>query len=735
MADKLIKPKSLSRHVSYKGQVIEEFWQSMSKIENDKYHDNSIDIIEQKLSAAQEVVCFMCSQKLPPKILEIIVRLYNKGVRVYVLTNHFYDDFAETIVGKTLIRISEYTTGTMILIDPGKNPGGVIANKVLFSEDYLEKIIIELDEEQIKEAYQYFLWNFWKETDYEIKVKEDIEKKTEVLESPFDPFPLINSSHIVCNNYKKDLLNTIILKEVEQAKRKIIISCKNINFDSGFKNLLLQKARNNVEIEIYTQLQKVDCEFFNELTYKNCVFYGYKSHNNNFIIIDDTIGYFMVDRLFEDNYRGNHSFAIILKDTLITKLANFLEEHKDGNGWQYIYSSELGDITTERIIYAKNIEANNFKENKVFDYQEIKLKNIKTENLKNLKDEDIEPQFNHQDLVKKVLFKWNLVPTFRDKSAKLDNLYKQWEQEKNNFNNYLISLKESVDDIVKEKENSFGKRALVGLKKLFLSKEQDSKLIKEEIEKIEKRFNQKDIIKKSSISELITESNLLADKISRSIEEIDTEIKKESLKIEWQSKRKNLQKEISRKNNEIKEYERKLNEKNTELENIKSDRDTSIKDYEKKINKIENEDEINNYKKELDHLKSDYKKRINNLKSLIGQYEKNIKDLKNDIRIKNDELDKLGDNFRFNPDSYSNKDNTILIPGNKKNKPKKKKNRQRKIKKYSTNLPDDLPEVGTLYYNNKTNKRQLAISYWRQLESGEEEARRLKAELVVERSV
>ena len=51
--------------------------------------------------------------------------------------------------------------------------------------------------------------------------------------------------------------------------------------------------------------------------------------------------------------------------------------------------------------------------------------------------------------------------------------------------------------------------------------------------------------------------------------------------------------------------------------------------------------------------------------------------------------------------------------------------------KLNINIPvESLPRVGTLYIDGK--KRQLAIQNWEELDLGEEESRRLSAELVTE---
>ena len=774
MIEDRIRSVSMKKKVSYRENIIKNFWEELNS--DISWPAKQISRINDMLGSTREILCIIANEELPTEIIKKIDQLYHRGVRTYLLTDKFYSSYKDTLVGKVLIRYTSNISGTIFLKDPIISSGkGIFINSNLSNTDNL---FLKLDNETVREAYRYFCWNFWKKAEYEIKEIKDIETPIKVGETPFDFLPLLSPKHLYYNNDTRKLLTNILIDEIQKAESDIILSFNGIKGNLEIQELLIEKINNGLAMTVYTELARNNSRFIKRLAELGAQIYGYQLNSNNLIIVDGKSGVLLLDSF--DNYNFNYRDVVGLKidQNSIYAIIDYLENYRKENGWHYHISKKLGDIKGNRIFIEDNIQ--NYLENnakKISEFETINLNQVVADSLRDLYEKNIEPEFQEECLIKDVLYKWTIIPKFVCKNAKRDKLYEKWEKEKDKFINHLNYLTKKTEYIDKRKK-SLKEKTLGKLTQLFLGKNQKKKEIAKGIEEIKDKVESMDLIKINRWSLLVYQANQLADQIEGDMKEIDEKIAEQLAREKWNHKRDKLFEGIKEFKDTTKAYK-------DEIESIKQEHKETVdqKETEKTryINRIEDHDEeIKNLKQKIDDIKCQIEevddtkkgneKKIKSLKKVLGttkkrlaktkaekselenkkrslvkdiktsqqskkskvnQIEKKIKKENRKIKGNQEILHTLGDKFNYKRIKGSKGKNSLRkILGLSRNELKNKN-----INEYTLNYPaEELPGVGTLHYSNDQG-RQLAISNWSQLDEGESEAERLDAILVCERSV
>jgi len=166
--------------------------------------------------------------------------------------------------------------------------------------------------------------------------------------------------------------------------------------------------------------------------------------------------------------------------------------------------------------------------------------------------------------------------------------------------------------------------------------------------------------------------------------------------------------------------------------NLLEDMMQTLSENEKELlEKLESKkNESKDSKNKLELLKKDKNTLESKSEKDLESIQKKIDSKEAELSIKQEALKKMGNEFKY--ESNSKCGDKELEAVMKKGKKDIQKISNNKFKAFTADIPsEDLPQVGTLYQQGK--KRELAITYWQELEIGESEASRLKAELVCER--
>lgn len=843
--------------ISYENVVVRDFWEQQNEEKmGEQRPEVAYRSILDSLELARQTVCIITDSEIPIDLLKSIQYLCDKGVRVYLISNDLYNTYSDTIVGKCLIRYSRKVVGTMVLIDP-VSPGDPVAyvgsDRLLTDEDRWG-LCVKLNKEQINEAYYYFCWNFWRMTDYEVAVREDINKQKKVEEAPFDLFPLLKPEIIFYNDTSRDILTKKIISIIEGSKKSIVISAELIEVNTEVFKCLIKKIEQNINCTIIAKLDVRNKGFFNEISnYDNVSLFSFRVNLEQFLVSDNVDGIVFTSSLTKSNLENGSDntlcFGISLDSSLIKDLSNTFKQSTSNKGrWKYQKEKSLSDIKGKRIIRerADGISIRNAE--LVQDYQEVSVGSFIVESLRDLKEGKFSGEFTTEGLVKKVKYKYTLQPKLRNSNFKKSELYDQWSRERQRIISYINSLR-TIAEGIEQKKSSLRQQLSDALKRVFVAKDVVIKPIIKQINELDEKIKTGSFDKEECIN-LSEQVNEIYKNISRHEEEITVAIDKDRKEQEWLKQKENLENEISQLNEEIQEFYEEVEKLSEEKEEKKKSMHLKRSELQKTYNDIETEvyvfldenkclEEAIEKQESLDKLlrsidvkikevKSASKKQVKNrfegAKALVRkevcaimndegyydnkmihmvkqdgpmeavlnemkQYVKEIlyKDilqalsesdrglleeleskktylensgnelnmLENDINTltqksesdskfvkgkidkkemelsrKQDSLEKMGSEFKYeNNSTYGDEElKSIMKKGNKNNQ----QTNNNKLNVFSVNMPsENLPQAGILYQQGSD--RQLAITYWSELEIGEKEALRLNAELVCER--
>lgn len=857
MENEKISAVDSEKEISYECLVLENFWEQQNEEMMDEQkpeaaYRNIIDSLE----FARQNVCIIADSELPDKMLIHISCLYAKGVRVYLISNDIYDSYKDTIVGKCLIRYSNRVKGTMVLIDPisSEDASAYIGNERLLKNEDKWALCIRLVKDQVKEAYHYFCWNFWRMTDYEVVTCNDIENHKKVGEAPFDLLPLLEPEIVFYNDINRGILTKKLISVIEEAKESIVISAELIDTDTDVFKSLKKKIDNDINCTIIAKLDVRNKGFFNEISnYDNVTLYGFSVNLAQYLFSDNIHGIAFTASLTKSNLENGKEnslcFGVKLDDRLDDLKNIFKQSTSTKEVWKYQKKKALSQITGKRIIREITEEISTSNAELIHEYQEINIGKITANSLRELYNKIFTGKCSHEGLVKKVKYKYTLEPKLRSSDFKISELYEKWKNEKQRLVDYVSDLKSTAENITKEKSSLF--QQFSDTLKRFMQ----GKMVK--IEWIVNNINNLDTIKSESFNkELYLNLSKVANEIYGLIfkhkEEIDLAIDRDIKEQEWLKEKTKLENEVSQLTKETENLKVALAKSLEDTKKEKERMSSKLIELEKTCTKIDNEinalcsenkcleeifakqkrfdkllelidvtikevaqtkknknqakkvekakllikkevcDIMNNEQyydtKMLDMEKTYGKKNEDILKNMKQYIEKNLledmmqtlyenekeplekleskknesKDSKNklellkkdkntlesksekdlesiqkkidskeaELSIKQEALKKMGNEFKY--ESNSKCGDKELEAVMKKGKKDIQKISNNKFKAFTADIPsEDLPQVGTLYQQGK--KRELAITYWQELEIGESEASRLKAELVCER--
>ncbi|PEQ91721.1 hypothetical protein CN481_15645 [Bacillus sp. AFS006103] len=851
MVTETIQAKILKEGRDFTRTTIENLWQVHSGEEENIQKVNSVYSLNQKLISAHHMVCIISNEELHFELQRTIQQITERGVRVYLLSDKNYDIYKSTIIEKCLIRLNHQFIGNMVLIDPISMEGrkGFISTSNLFSNQDFQPLL-ELSQKQLDEAYEYFIWNFWKEAELEIKTQEDTVNPREVLEPPFDLFPLVRPKFLKYNKQSTTLLTDQILDQLNDASGSICIAFDNITSIPGIQQLLLMKAEQGIDITIITRPEKRQFMFLRSIVQQGGNVFAFNALISPFILVDQKDGLFLTDSSLE-----KQTFGFVMDFSEVYQLNNLVEMYKKMPKMQLFPSITIGDIHSEKVLLEQ--EALHYQQSEysiVQDYSEVNLGTFTAASLRDLLEDKVKPDFAHSGIIKNVSYVWEAAPKVRDKKAVKDPLYMEWHKEIERYKEYLNKIKQ-VANYSEERKKTLSEKAEKSfqmLKRFFLGKSMLSKEIIRNVDEQLALLSTKNIYQIDECEHLVIKANDWSRQIEISKEEVDNEIEKSEQEVEWLTRKENINAVIQEFSEKIKEFDHAIQsiqnesetarvERNNELEEVNNqitevrlhidqltdghhDLIESIqtketfakifkhidkglleikakkkhKEIKKVYDKIVREittimeevgkqdllntimgklevkeegkalsfikkefakhpfftsinenapdnteilEEFNTFNRELFHLeekKREVEKRLSILDSSFIEKENKLNrqkdDLLNQINRKQEELNKLGTIFTFKPADKNKGDDSLKAMFKKNNGSGKGSSITKDtLEAYQGRWPKQvLPAVGTLYTVDNQVK-QLAIAFWKELESAEKESFRLGAELVVER--
>lgn len=812
-----IKGRKESKLITYENKVLENIWKENLFEKNIVKHEKNIEIkIKSLLEEARQYVCIVCDEELPKYILEHINELYNRGVRIYLLTNRLYSTYKHTIVGKVLLRIDETATGTLILIDANENSnfstGLSISN---FSFSVQETHIIPLSGATLKESYHHFIYKFWNDSKLEVRSNKEYENPVIIQNTPFDIFPLLEPQYFIYNDYRERYVDQEIERIISQSKQQLIIGIRNTNFSKRITDLIIEKSNNLNELIIYTDLNDNNLMLINKLNFDNTKVYSTTNFNRTFLLIDGKEGI-----VLNNDLKGD-CFGMKLNALDSVEYLNQINNLSILRQWQYEKSIVLKNIQSEKIILNDTNSGENPIKIKALGEQNLQTKVI--ENLRELKEGLYKPSFEEPDeLVRQVRYHWELTPRQRSADAKKSPLYTQWTD-------CIQSLTKNSETLllyIKEAESNLNKVSNI-MSRFFKNPLNRTEKLKKEIQSIQMELQKP--ISLERVKEYNHRLVELQNKVILESLDIKENIEYANALSNWEQQKKKVQEEINTlsemvhnatsekqqiekllNNNGVEEQQQLeklegdlviLKEEKQTFEEIYSDAikqkefneayvricalldnnlkkigqmkknkidtffKTAVKLVQSEISSIYGKDEyINDLlattkmkdKKELlifikkqfatdeffkttkmgdesEDVFEEYnlvEKEISTITEKVYALNKHIKEKNKDIFAEKSRLDKKIGNYNKEQEQLTVRLEKI------KEQPEQIKGKfsanDSSLKLIKVKIPlDRLPEAGTLY--EIKNERQIAITFWEELDKAEEEAEYFGAKVVVER--
>ncbi len=741
--NELILPKSFSYKEDYVEDVYNDFWEKKEILEKEIKKPNYIidnfeDILDE-INQTQEVLCIITDDIATNKIVDILLELQKKNIRIYLIIEDPRDNkgkikeekskLLKQVVNKILIRTLHNVNGHIILIDPHKRnlSKGLITNSRLMDlgDNYGEGFIkINLNSNQIKEGFEVFKNLFWNLAQTEMINETHLLDPIKIKDSPFE-LSQNNSKDFLIDYEKYKGLRKKIVELIEGCEKNIIISSENLFFPDPIKNILSKKiqvisGQNQIVIPRLIWPDPIFPDINN-----NSSIYGTEDVNFNFIITDKMNGIFILNGFQNDKLIH---FGITLNETQLKEIQNIFNYIKQATEYEYFYEKKLKDI--RRDIEKYNIKRNRYEVQDIKNSEIISIDDIQVENIDAFMNESEQPDLKKHKKkgLKSIEYQWNLLPPYLPTKAEKSKIYSDWDNTQANFEETIENLNANLEKLLKNIEDYESVR----LESFFLGKKQKLK----EISRNTQKLNEHDI-RTLSMSETIKEANILSElcnELKVHLGEIILEIKNDkgisvlTQQIDDLNKKKEAyQSEMNNIESDITQKEEILNEKKKIYEEITSKKRKRKKDNERQVNikelkaiikKIEQEIKSIG-KKKSQNLKqiSAVDKNIENNKIKLKSLESSISSKKDKKKMKIDELDGFREIMKSSPTkkkSKSSEDSETIF----------------KNLDYESNVPkESLPSIGNLY--DKGKNRFLAIKYYSEIELGKEEAKRLNAKLVV----
>ncbi len=739
----LILPKSFSYKEDYVEDVYNDFWEKKKIIKKGikkpiYIMDNFEDILSE-INQTQEVLCIITDDIASNKIVDTLLVLQKKNIRIYLIIEDPRDNngkikeeklkLLKQIVNKILIRTLDNINGHVILIDPHKRNilKGLITNSRLIDlgNNYGEGFIkINLSKNQIREGFEVFKNLFWNFAQTEIINETRLLDPLKIKDSPFKLNENNSKDFLIdCEEYKG--LRKNIVELIEGCKENLIISSENLFFPDPIKKILSKKiqvipGQNQLVIPRMIWPDPIFPAISN-----NSSIYGTVNVNFNFIITDNMKGIFILNGFQNDK---QIQFGICLNEPQLKKIQNLFNYIEQATEYEYFYEKKLKDI--RRDIEKYNDKSHKYEVQDIKNSEIISIDDIQAENIDAFLNENEQPDLKKYKKkgLKRIEYQWNLLPPYLPTKAEKSNIYSDWDDSQANFEEAIENINANLEILLEIIEN----HESVRLESFFLGKKQKFK----EISRSALQFTELDL-RTINISESFKEASNLSDvcnELKVHLGEIILEIKKDKETSvlmqqidDLNKKREAYQSELNNFETKITQKEEILNEKKGTYKEI-----TSKKKKRKKGNELqENIKELKAIIKKIEQeIKSISKKKSQNLKQ-VSEVDKNIeniniklKSLESSISSKKDKkkrkIDEL-DGFREIMKSS---------PTKKKSKSSKDSENIFKNLDYESNIPkESLPSIGDLYDAGKN--RFLTIKYYSEIELGKEEATRLNAKLVV----
>ncbi len=343
------------------------------------------------LEEAQEKAIISAFLLADKGIEDAILEAEKRGVRVYVLlaseirlkqegsdgefdqkTFKQHKAMLNRLEGRALFRSAEHFHAKAAIIDPERNPQGILLTANLTSEalERNEELAVRLTAEEVREAIGYLKWAMWESAEHELINQGDF-KAVKPLGKVPHPKPTKN---VLATTEKSHSIKEQMLTLISNAQREIIVSSFGWDKDHEVVRALLDRAsKEGIKVSILGRIRSKTMPALLALAEAGASVYGFKWLHAKAICIDGGQQAMIMSANLE-KYGLDSSFelGVRLDDHRAEFLHKCLRDWETQAPWELYPEPALGEIDGEIIVWM----AGEFQNKKVEVSSDLELDNI-----------------------------------------------------------------------------------------------------------------------------------------------------------------------------------------------------------------------------------------------------------------------------------------------------------------------------------------------------------------------
>ncbi len=667
---------------------------------------NLLNEIISLIQKAEQFICIQSSYISNQEILDTLLAMEQKGVRIYILLQEEdkSQKFLQALNFKSLIRVIPFFITTCILIDPNTTKGrGVVFSDILTTEKLESEIswLMQVQESfQVKRLYYNFCRLFWNEAKWQISLnKEPLDSTT----SPFGEFPerdrefSLEGVRTIVNNTTNGSLSLFSLREDSIEENTEIYNCQILSNDKCYAPQTLE-----------TLIDQANTIYLNDTN----------SFNFFQFVIDNQEGYFF------PSSQKIPELAVFLSEQQKAELLNYFDIKITQAKLKTYHKKKYKEIKNPFYVLGKDTRYTiQLKKEEKLTIK-ISLEKLKQVKEKNEVAHELDRVLEEKPHLKEpfslqVIYQIEFFPLSIPKSTEKDTLQKQWEEIDLKYKTKLKELKDYAT-FVEEKKKSITEKVFSSLKSLFAGKTHKVNIQLDEIQKLEEI----NFLQSSNKENLVKQVNQIVDELNQDFNEIQDKIEEQTQKIQWEEKKEKLDKELQDLEKNLQEKSNSIQEFISNFEKTKAEKETEIHSLEGQVQTLQAE-EKKKAENDLEDKKKSLNAFLNSKKQDQSKLEKERDQIQAKIKSKEEELKSHGEKFVYRKTETTKESSLQGIA-----KTPQKTSQTKQVSHLQFSLPkEEPPKVGILY--NYQDSRYLAIEFWEEYETAFSEAQRLKAKLCI----
>jgi cardiolipin synthase len=295
-------------------------------------------------------------------IEDAILNAARRGVRVYVLLasearlgrEDSEGEFDKRVLeqhkamltrlgGHVLFRSAPHFHAKVVVVDPETRPAGILLTANLTTEalERNDELAVALKATEVVEITKYLRWAMWESAEHELLDPNDRFKATRPL--GIVPHPT-EATTIVATTAEAELIREELLRLIDQARSKIIVSSFGWDQDHEVIRRICARAREGLDVTVLARIRPASMPALLKLAEAGASVYGFKWLHAKAIWTDREQALLMSANLQSDGLDHGFELGVRLEDTRVRELHGNLAGWIKSAPWRLINRPKLGEV-------------------------------------------------------------------------------------------------------------------------------------------------------------------------------------------------------------------------------------------------------------------------------------------------------------------------------------------------------------------------------------------------------